>query len=249
MTRRIAMIVPVKVPQESLDAFAGQFDAADTRDCDVEFFAAADGGAALDSHYEGTLADFYCLQAGVRAAKDGFDAICINSMSDSGVSALRSRLSIPVIGTGLASYLLALHYGSRFSVLTMWDRWNWLYEKVLTEHGLAGHLASIRSIGLAPDAEHLLAGKEEDVSQMLIKAAREAIKTDRCDVLILGSTTMYAAHGWLSNAVDVPVINPGLAGLKACQNTLDLNLSQSKIRYRAPAEISDGALAIGLEGF
>lgn len=244
MTRRIAMIIPVNVPAEALSAFAGQFDETETNGCDVEFLVAADGGAALDSQYEGTLADFYCLQVGVRAANEGFDAICINSMSDSGVSALRSRLSVPIIGTGIASYLLALHYGTRFTVLTMWDRWNWLYEKVLSDHGLNGHLASIRSIGQAPDAERLLQGKEDEVSQMLIEAARKAIEVDRCDVLILGSTTMYAAHSWLSKAVDVPIINPGLAGLKACQTALDLNLSQSKVRYRPPAINSDSALAI-----
>ena len=39
-------------------------------------------------------------EAGVTAQEDGYDAVCIDTMSDSGVNALRSMLDIPVIGPG-----------------------------------------------------------------------------------------------------------------------------------------------------
>ncbi len=43
----------------------------------------------------------------------GFDAVCIDTMSDSGVAALRSSLSIPVVGPGRASMLTAMMLGHR----------------------------------------------------------------------------------------------------------------------------------------
>ena len=37
------------------------------------------------------------FEAGLDAADEGYDAICIDTMSDSGASALRSVLDIPVV--------------------------------------------------------------------------------------------------------------------------------------------------------
>ena len=45
------------------------------------------------------------LEAGLTAELDGFDAVCIDTMSDSGVAALRSSLSIPVVGPGRVLYV------------------------------------------------------------------------------------------------------------------------------------------------
>ena len=40
------------------------------------------------------------FEAGLDAASEGYDAICIDTMSDSGANALRSMLDIPVITPG-----------------------------------------------------------------------------------------------------------------------------------------------------
>lgn len=166
------MVVPVPVPQTTLAAFASQIpQRMQHPGIVVEFTSAARGGGTLDSLYEGTIADAFCLEAGAKVETEGFAAICINSMSDSGVAALRSRLTIPVVGTAQATYHLACQLGKRFSILSMWDRWQWLYDKVLADTGLTGRLASIRSIGVRPDTAELLAGKEERVFPLLLEAA------------------------------------------------------------------------------
>lgn len=238
MIRRILMIVPVPVPPKALEGFAAQIPPALVRnDIDIEFVCAPDGGRTLDSYYEGTLADFYCLQAGARAEEEGFSAVCINSMSDSGIAALRSRLTIPVIGTAQAAYLTACQLGRKFSIISMWDQWKWLYEKVLNEQGLEHRLASIRSIGVRPDTAELLEGKEDIVFPKLIEAAEGAVEEDGADVLILGSTTMHQSHLYLAGKMSVPVINPGLAAFKACETFLDLQLTHSRACYSSPEVI------------
>ena len=82
----------------------------------------------LDSYWM-ALADAFVLEAGLAAESEGYDAVCINSMSDSGLSALRSRLDIPVVDL-IACFLTTAMLGHRFSVVTMWDRWKPLYRKV-----------------------------------------------------------------------------------------------------------------------
>lgn len=240
------MIVPVPVPQAALEAFAAQIPQHLLMPgVSVEFTCAARGGTALDSHYEGAIADAWCLEAGARAEEEGCAAVCINSMSDSGVAALRSRLSIPVVGTAQATYALAAQLGRRFSIISMWDRWRWLYDKVLHEQGMEHRLASIRSIGVRPDTAELLSGKEDSVFPLLLDAARRAIDEDGADLLILGSTTMHQSHAFLAERLEVPVINPGLVGYKTCEMLLALGLSHSKATWLSPGSTMDSVFLGG----
>jgi len=243
--RRIKMILPVPMPPEALAGLARQITpglvASGT---EVDFVAARGGGALLDSPYEATLADAFVLEAGSSAEKEGYSAVCINSMSDSGLSALRSLLTIPVVGPGASTLLLACSLGKKFSILTMWDRWLHLYDKVLAEQGLFHRLASIRSIGVRPDTGELLSGKEEFVFPHLEREGRAALEEDGADVLVLGSTTMYQAHQFLGDRLSVPVLNPGLVAFKLCETLLDLGLSHSKLAYRPPERL--GPLAMEL---
>ena len=131
---KIKMILPVPIPPEALAAFEAQVPVSLQRpDLQIDFCAAKGGGKILDSYYEMALADAFVLEAGLCAESEGYDAVCINSMSDSGLSALRSRLNIPVVGPGQACFLTAAMLGHRFSVVTMWDRWKPLYRKVALE--------------------------------------------------------------------------------------------------------------------
>lgn len=243
-TTRIKMILPIPVPPQAIPGFASQIPASLRRPgVQVDFCGTRSGAAILDSLYEATLADAFVLEAGATAEDEGYAAVCINSMSDSGLHALRSRLRIPVVGPGQASFHLAAMLGRRFSVITMWPEWFWIYEKTARETGLRDRLASIRHIGTRPDTAELLAGKEDIVFDKLLAACRQAIDEDGADVLMLGSTTMHQSHTWLSQRLEVPLLNPGLVAFKLCENLLDLGLSHSKRAYPPPARPADGLLA------
>src|SRR5207244_1012119 len=69
------------------------------------------------------LAEVALAEVGIRAQEEGYDAVCIDTMSDSGVGILRSLLDIPVIGPGRVSYLTALMLGDTLSVLPQWAGW------------------------------------------------------------------------------------------------------------------------------
>ncbi|MEM8560976.1 MAG: aspartate/glutamate racemase family protein [Pseudomonadota bacterium] len=233
--RKILMVLPVPLSAEALSEFSGHIPPELLRDdIEIDFRAASRGGRILDSYYETCLADAFVVEAAMKAEEEGYSAVCINSMSDSGLNALRSVLTIPVVGPGQASMLMASSLGNKFSVLTMWDRWEILYKKTIDELGISHRLASIRSIGVRPDAEELLSGKEEVVFSALLEKAKLAIEADRADVLILGSTTMHQSHEFLQSELPVPVINPGHAALKMCEVYMDMHLSHSKLAYRHP---------------
>ena len=238
--KRIKMIVPVPVPESALAQFSAQIPPELIRsDIEVDFVGTRNGAYILDSLYEATLADAFCLDIGSRAETEGYAAVCVNSMSDSGVYALRSRLSIPVVGPGEASFLLAAALGRRFSVITMWQRWDWIYEKLARQTGLQHALASIRNIDTRPDAQELLSGKEDFVFDKLEHACRIAIDDDGADTVILGSTTMHQSHSYLKDRLEVPILNPGLVAFKLCETLLDLGLTHSRKAYPAPQRFDD----------
>jgi allantoin racemase len=242
-SKRILMIVPVPVPDIALPSFAAQIPLELVRpDIGIDFIGCRNGAKLLDSPYEQTLADAWVLEAGARAEEDGYAAVCVNSMSDSGLAALRSRLTIPVVGPGRASFFLAADLGKKFSVLTMWKRWHPLYEKLALETGLSSRLASIRDIDTRPDTAELLAGKEDIVFAKLEEQARRAIDEDGADVIILGSTTMHQSATWLASRLEVPVLNPGLVAFKLCETLIDLGLAHSKKTYFAPEMAQDDLL-------
>lgn len=237
---RILNIVPVPVPQEALGAFADQVPAeAMFPGFENVFVAARAGGGVIDSPYEQTLCDAFVLDAGARAEEQGYDGVVVNSMSDSALAALRSRLTIPVVAPSQASMLLACLLGKRFSVVTMWPQWHSLYTKAVAHEGLTHRLASIRDIGVRPDAEQLLAGKEDFVFDALLTQCRAAIDENGADVLILGSTTMHQSHAWLAARLEVPILNPGVIAYKLCESLVLLGLAHSKTAYPSPEKPQD----------
>lgn len=242
MSKKVKMIFPVPLNEATRPMVEAQLPPAFCRpDIHVSFVGAGQVMTLADSYYDMTLMEIAVIEAGMRAEEEGFDAVCINTVSDSGLSALRSRLSIPVLAPGQSSFHLASMLGHKFSVLTMWPRWYPLYRKTLKEYGLESRLASIRSIDVRPDAEALLAGKEEVVFAKLEEVARQAVEEDGADVIVLGSTTMHQSHAYLASRLPVPVLNPGVVAYKMCELFLDLGLAQSKLAYPSPELNKDEA--------
>ena len=186
------------------------------------------------SHADYALADLSMLDAGLSAQADGYDAVCIDTMSDSGVAALRSALDIPVIGPGRASMLMAMMLGNRFSVVTMWDEWKPLYTKTIGELGIADRCASIRAINVPPDNRGLMTGKEAELFPVLTEAAQACVDEDGADVILLGSTTMHQAHTHMVEHLTVPVVNPGPLTYKLAEALIGLGLTHSRKAYPNP---------------
>jgi allantoin racemase len=240
MKKRIKVIVPIPMDADGVANRAAQLP----KDmimpgAEVEFVSVAWGAALGDSYYDTMLMDMSVFEAGLKAEEEGFDAVCIDTVSDSGMYALRSKLNIPVVGPGQASFHIACCLGHKFSIITMWDEWFHLYTKTLREYGLESRCASIRSIKTRPDLAELLEGKEEVVFAKLEEQCLKAINEDGASVIVLGSTTMHQSHGYLTEKLPVPVINPGQVSYKLCEMFLQLDLKHSKKSFAAPEMPND----------
>jgi allantoin racemase len=240
--KRIKVIVPIPMDAAGIAARAAQLPAQRIGPGFQPEFAAVPWGAALgDSYHDMLLMDWTVFQAGIDAEQDGYAGVLIDTVSDSGLRALRSALTIPVVGPGEAAFATACMLGKRFSVLTMWPQWFPLYEKTLTEYALWDRCASLRSIDTRPDVTELLAGKEDVIFGKLKAEAEAAISQDGADVIVLGSTTMHQSAAYLADNLPVPVINSGLVAYKQLELLIGLGLSHSKKAFPLP-EVPRAAL-------
>jgi Asp/Glu/hydantoin racemase len=208
-------------------------------DTEVECVPVRNSATLVDCYYEALIFDMYIVEAGLRAEEEGYDAVVMDTVSDSGLYALRSRLTVPVIGPGLVSYCVAMMLGKRFSIITMWDKWRHLYEKNLDTYHLWEKCASIRAVNIPPDVEALFAGKEEEMFEKLTAEGRKAIEEDGAGVILLGSTTMHQAGDYMAQNLPAPVINPGPVAIKITESLVELGLTHSKVDFASPSTIID----------
>jgi allantoin racemase len=232
---RVLVIVPFPMSEENRLGRASQLQAVKLGpDITFDFRPVRAAPANYTSEHDAAIAELSIVDAGMNAQTEGYDAVCIDTMSDSGVAALRSMLDIPVIGPGRASMMTALMLGDRFSILIMWDRWRHLYKKTINELGLHDRCASVRSIGVTPNNQSLLAGKEDAVFPLLLETAQQCIEHDGANVILLGSTTMHQAHAYLAARLPVPVVNPGPLTYKLAEAAIALNLRHSRKAFPQP---------------
>jgi allantoin racemase len=237
---RIKYIIPFPFDDEGIANRAAQIPREILGpDTEVECIPVQNSATLVDCYNEDRVFDMYIAEAGLRAEDEGYDAVIMDTVSDSGMYALRSRLTIPVIGPGLVSYVIGILLGKRFSIVTMWDKWAHLYEKNLALYDLKQKCASIRAVNIPPDLEALFTGKEQEMFEKLTVEAQKAIDEDGADVILLGSTTMHQAGDYMSAHLPAPVINPGPVGIKMAEVLVQLGLSHSKVAFPSPSTIID----------
>ncbi len=229
---KVLVIVPFALDQAGLARRRDQLGVVELGPgMEFAFRPVTAGPTSLVSPHDMVLLDIAVFEAGLSAEDDGFDAVCIDTMSDSGMAALRSVLDVPVISPGKASMLFALTLGSRFSILAQWPPVIARYEKAAADYGLARQCASVRSFDTPPDFANLLEGKEEEVFPRMLAACRRCMEEDGADVICLGSTTMHQAAPYLAENLPIPVINPGPLTYKLVEAVLALGLTHSRKAY------------------
>ncbi|MRJ75794.1 hydrogenase expression protein HupH [Aeromicrobium sp. SMF47] len=244
---KILYILPVPVDAEGVEKRREQALKAQLKDTtEIVCRPVSSSCDMLDSYFKDILHDYGVIVEGMHAEEEGFDAVVMDTVSDAGLFHLRSRLNIPVIGPGSAAYAFAGMLGRKFSVITMWDKWAYLYEKGATNYGIKDKLASVRSLGMTPDLNNLLDGKLEETAANIVEQARLAAEEDGADVVLLGSTTMHESASLAQPNSPIPLIDPGPLALRVAETVVDLGLTHSKRAWPSPVDNRDDRKFVGL---
>src|SRR5205807_8612886 len=87
---RVLVIVPFPLGESGIANRAAQLEKVELGpDIEFDFRGVRAGPALLDSGHDTGLAEVALAEVGIRAQEEGYDAVCIDTMSDSGVNILR----------------------------------------------------------------------------------------------------------------------------------------------------------------
>jgi len=149
---RVLVLVPFALDDDGLARRSDQLREVSLRpDISYEFRPVKAGPTSFTSPHDWLLLDVALFEAGIGAEDEGFSAVVIDTVSDSGADALRSMLDIPVVAPGRASLIFSLSLGRRFGVMAQWEPALARYEKVLdlgstTMHKAHAHLSSVLDV-------------------------------------------------------------------------------------------------------
>lgn len=233
----IKVIVPFPLPAEAVRRRAAQLSPGVLgENVTVTYEPVRASGKLADSAYDNFLIEWGVVEAGLSAGDEGYDAVCIDTASDSGLAVLRSRLDIPVVGPGEVAMHVAAMLGRSFSIISTFERWAGNCRKNAVTYGMTSALASTRSLSDAPpDVEKLLTDKPE-VIDALCELAQRAIDEDGADTVVLASTTMHQAVPVLRERLSVPVVDPGPWSVRLAVDMVTLGVTHS--RARIPRRVS-----------
>ena len=178
------------------------------------------------------------LEAGIAAAP-ACDVLLLNTLGDYGLAALKSAVSIPVVGAGEAALRLAPSLGRRFSIVTIWPKsLNFIPYGLLRDYQLEGACTGVRNVGLEADLDTLgqadgyIANMQAGADAILARIVAEchrAVQEDGADLVVLGCTCMSPIAEQIAAQCAFPVINPLAAGLKTAELLATLRLSNSRV--------------------
>ena len=207
-----------------------------------------EGPASIESMYEEYLSIPATARRAVELEQQGWEALILGCYGDPGLDALRELVSIPIVGPGEATALVAASLGHRFSIITITESVIAPTERQIRNVGVGEKLASVRVVGI-PVLE--LHHDRERTIAATVEQGRQAIKEDRADTLIVGCMSM----GFLEIAeaagaeLGVPFLNPARVSLKFAEALVGAGLTHSRKAYMVPPKLATGKVSSAVELF
>lgn len=229
----IHVVGPVVTEDLLTEAYFTPYARSDTR---VTQSTLRRGPESIESHFDEAMALPDTVLGVIAAAQDGSDAVVIDCMGDPGLAASREATDVLVLGPAQTSMHVAALLGHRFSVISILDAVVPMLEDLATVYGLAGRLASVRTVGIPVLELH----DQERLLDALFRESLSAIEDDGAHVIVLGCTSMRGAattiHDRLAEAghPGIPVVDPAVTAMKIAEALVDLGLTPSKRSYPTP---------------
>jgi allantoin racemase len=200
---------------------------------DVEVVSLAAGPESVEDFLDEVVAGPDTVRLVKEAEEKGFDAVVISCFANPAIDACRSVVSIPVVGAGIASLLLASSLGERIAVVTVLKETIPTIEHFVKVLGLT-NVVSVRAASIS--VLEIEKDKEKTLSALL-RESLVAIEEERADVIALGCTGMAGIDKKLmkelkNRGYEIPVIDPARAAIRWAEMLVKLGLSSSKMRYK-----------------
>jgi allantoin racemase len=191
-------------------------------DCTVEAFPTSLSAGLATTPLSLAVKDLTFVDAGLRAAEAGYDALFIDTVCDYGLPELRSCLRQPVFGAGESAVRAGQATGQPYALVTVWAPSSRpLFDRVLARTDGGERCVGVRHVfdedGIASlgGSEAVAGGirsKHDAVVDEIIRTCRSAVE-DGAGAIVLGCTCMSPVAPMLADELGVAVLDPLSAGL------------------------------------
>lgn len=204
------------------------------------------GPASIESMYEEYLSIPATAARAVELEQDGWDAVVLGCYGDPGLDGFRELMSIPVVGPGEATALVAASLGHRFSIITVTDSVVAFTERQIWNVGVGEKLASVRAVNIPVLDLH---SDRDKTIAAAVEHGLAAMEEDRTDTLIVGCMSMgfLGIAEEVSEQLGIPVLNPSKVALKYAEALVGSGLTHSRKAYMQPPKLALGLVNSALE--
>lgn len=201
------------------------------------------GGAFPYGPADHVFVQLAMVDAAVRAAAEGADAICIDTFGEYGLDAARAAVDVPVVGAAEAAFAAAGVVGRRFEIVTVWpESFAWLYAERLRRHHADTRCTGVSYVGANASGTAIERVDAVRTDLELDRPGLLARTLDRCraavargaDTIVLGCTCMGPMQASLAAQLDVPVVCASRAAYAASVAAARLAVRTSRRAYPPP---------------
>ena len=158
-----------------------------------------------------------------RAQQEGYHAVVVGCFNDTAVPEGREiATQMAVVGPGEASFLLASSLGRRWCVLVSEKKCIPRMTQNAIRYGFDTKFVRFRTAGIAV---HDFQADPKHTEAVLFAEARDAIDSERAEVVILGCTAQFGFYERLQRRLAVPVLDAAIVGLKQAEHLIELGIT------------------------
>jgi allantoin racemase len=229
MTYEIRLILPVNVEGLRLEEDVQEFGVSDAR---ISVQVLKKASPTEDGRIDTNVAIPEMVGFAIAAERDGIDAVLVDCMGDTSLSAIREAVSIPALGPAQTAMYFAAMLGRKFSVLTSLPEHHTQIRELARSYDLETHLGPPRSLGMSVLAAM---NEVERTKKVLSQEAIKAVREDETEVIILGCTSMSGMGPGIkadlanANIKGIPVIDPIPLAIRTASIMIACDLSHSQI--------------------
>ena len=231
MTRKILVINPntnpknTKVIEDAITLFTPE-------GTQVDVLSPDKGPVGLESYYHNYLASVNVHERIVQAEKEGYDGVVIACYGDPGIEGAKELVDIPVVGITEASYALARILATKFLVVVSAATAVPRQIRYIKSLGIPDFQYDVRPIGLT-----VLGVMSDRMSakDLIANNCDLALKETGAELIVMGCSGFSGLRADLEKQLNVPIIDPVVAGVHVCDSLIRMGLAQSKVStYKTP---------------
>jgi len=229
---KIKTIIPVTTDKWDKNVMA-DYDRIKGPDTRVDVVRIQHGPEAVQSEYDEARSAYYVVQEASLSTEQGYDAVIIYCFSDPGLSASRERATIPVLGLGESSQLIAMGLADRIGIITTLDQSVNRIRRKLQARGISARFPGLRALNI-PVLDY---DQADRVAARVMETTRLLVEEDGAEAIILGCGSLFGFKERIQDAFGLPAVEPAGATLKYAELVAGLGLSHSKRSFMTPLPV------------